>query len=163
VVKAPVSHLDLFATILDYCGITAPESEGESLRALVDGTSDGAGRFVVSEWQSTAFPGFMVFDGRWKLLFGRAENARSLDALYDLNNDPNELHNLLADKLDWEQHRRQAERLKRLLVSWLQRVRSPHLDSVEARAITFPAKQSQEKPAVRRVSTADFSRHTPIT
>ena len=77
----------------------------------------------------------MVFDGRWKLLFGRSQNARSLDALYDLNNDPNELHNLLADKRDWEKHRGEAERLKRLLVSWLERVRSPHLDSVKARAI----------------------------
>ena len=147
VVKAPVSHLDLFATILDYCGMAASESEGESLRPLIEGKSDGAGRFVVSEWQSTAFPGFMVFDGRRKLLFGRSADARSLDALYDLENDPNELHNLLADKFDWEKHRGEAERLKRLLVGWLERVRSPHLDSVKARAITLQAKQTGEKAA----------------
>ena len=133
VVKAPVSHLDLFATILDYCGVAAPASEGESLRPLIEGKSDGAGRFVVSEWPATAVPGFMVCDGRWKLLFGRTAKARSLDALYDLKNDPNELHNLLADKVDWEKHRGEAERLKGLLTGWLQRIGSPCLESVTAR------------------------------
>lgn len=135
VIKAPVSHLDLFATILDYCGVAAPESEGESLRPLIEGKSDGAGRFVVSEWPATAVPGFMVCDGRWKLLFGRTATARSLDALYDLKNDPNELHNLLADKVDWEKHRTEAERLNGLLTGWLRRIASPCLESVTARQL----------------------------
>jgi arylsulfatase A-like enzyme len=153
VVKNPVSHLDLFATILDYCGMTAPQSEGESLRPLVEGKNDGAGRFVVSEWPSTASPGYMLFDGRWKLLFGRSADASSLDALYDLKNDPNELHNVLADKLDWEKHRGEAERLKGLLVRWLDRAESPHLDSVRAREVTLQTEQAGRKLPVRRVST----------
>lgn len=44
----------------------------------------GAGRIAISEWPATRIPGFMVCDGRWKLLYGRAANAPSLDALYDL-------------------------------------------------------------------------------
>ncbi len=90
VVDAPVSHLDLFSTILDYCGMPGHRSEGESLRPLIEGQSTGDGRFVVSEWPATAVPAYMVFDGRWKLLFGRTPNARSMDALYDLKSDPGE-------------------------------------------------------------------------
>ena len=41
---------------------------------------------VVSQWNSQSVPGFMVFDGRWKFLFGQTKDAPSLDALYDLNN-----------------------------------------------------------------------------
>ena len=139
VVDAPVTTLDLFATILDYCGIATPESESQTLRPLIDGTSDGAGRFAVSEWPGKVVPGFMVVDGRWKLLFGRAADARSLDALYDLKRDPDELHNLLADAAEWERHRAVAERLKERLVGWLRRVKSPHLDAVKARAIALQA------------------------
>ena len=149
VIKAPVSHLDLFATILDYCGMAAPESQGESLRPLIEDKSDGAERFVVSEWSATAVPGFMVFDGRWKLIFGRSADARSIDALYDLKSDPNELRNLLADSVEWEQHRIEAERLKGLLVGWLHRVNSPHLESVTTRRVTRESEQPEKKPAVR--------------
>jgi arylsulfatase A-like enzyme len=133
VVKAPVSHVDLFATILDYCGIAAPTSEGTSLRGLIEGKDRGAGRFVVSEWASPTVPGFMVYDGRWKFLFGRSAEARSLDALYDLQSDPSELHNLLGSNPDRAKYRGEAERLKGLLITWLQRVHSPCLEGVKAR------------------------------
>jgi arylsulfatase A-like enzyme len=135
VVDEPVSHLDLFATILDYCRIDAPESESPSLRSLIDGKSEGAGRFVVSEWPGKAVPGFMVFDGRWKLLFGSSAEARSLDALYDLKSDPHEVRNLLADDGAFAENRADAERLKGLLVGWLERVGSPHRESVKGRAV----------------------------
>ena len=133
VIKAPASHLDLFPTILDYCGKSGHESEGRSLRPLIEGRENGAGRFAVSEWPSTKVPGFMVCDGRWKLLCGRAANAPSLDALYDLQTDPRELNNLIGGNPDREKHRAETARMKGLLVEWLTRVKSPHLDSVRAR------------------------------
>jgi arylsulfatase A-like enzyme len=148
VVAAPVSHLDLYATILDYCGMTAPQSEGSSLRGLIDGKDGGAGRFVVSEWPALRVPGFMLFDGRWKLLFGRSADARSLDALYDLQSDPQEIDNLLGGNPNREKYRGQAERLKGLLVAWLERVKSPRREGVEARPAIVPG----EGPAVRRAS-----------
>ena len=135
VIQTPVSHIDLLATILDYCHMVAPPSEGRSLRALIDGKEDGRQRFVVSEWEGTAVPAFMVFDGRWKLLFGRSPEARSLDALYDLKSDTLEMQNLLGASGDWQSHRGEAERLKGLLVDWLARMKSPSAESVKARPI----------------------------
>ena len=84
VIQTPASHLDLFATILDYCGQPGHASEGSSLRPLIEGKENGTGRVVVSEWNSKTVPGFMIFDGRWKFLCGRTADAPSLDALYDL-------------------------------------------------------------------------------
>ena len=51
-------------------------------------------------------PGFMVCDGRWKLLYGRAANAPSLDALYDFQTDPQELNSLIGANPDKAKHRR---------------------------------------------------------
>ena len=135
VIKAPASHIDLFPTILDYCGKSGHESEGRSLRPLLEGREDGKDRIAVSEWPSTRVPGFMVCDGRWKLLYGRAADAPSLDALYDLQTDPQELNNLIGKNPDKEKHHAEAERMKGLLVEWLIRVKSPHLDSVRQRPL----------------------------
>lgn len=135
VIKAPASHIDLFPTILDYCGKPGHESEGSSLRPLIEGREDGKDRIAVSEWPATKVPGFMVCDGRWKLLYGRATNAPSLDALYDLQTDPQELSNLIGNNPDKAKHRAEAERMKGLLIKWLTRVKSPHLESVRERPL----------------------------
>ncbi len=91
VIQTPASQLDLFSTILDYCGQTGHASEGQSLRPFIEGKEAGTGRVVVSEWPSQTVPGFMAFDGRWKYLCGQTADAPSLDALYDLKNDPEEI------------------------------------------------------------------------
>ncbi|MCU0786830.1 MAG: sulfatase-like hydrolase/transferase [Verrucomicrobia bacterium] len=135
VVPTPSSHLDLFATILDYCGQREHASEGESLRPFIEGKESGVGRVAVSEWNSQSVPGFMIFDGRWKYLCGQTADAPSLDALYDLKNDPQELNNLIGRNPDREKARAEAMRMKGLLVDWLARVKSPHLESVRARPL----------------------------
>jgi arylsulfatase A-like enzyme len=135
VVPAPASQLDLFATILNYCGQPGHASEGRSLRPLMEGKENNTGRVAVSEWSSQGIPGFMLFDGRWKLMCGRSTDAPSLDALYDLKNDPQELNNLIGRNPDKEQYRAEAMRLKGLLIDWLTRVKSPHLDAVRNRPL----------------------------
>ena len=135
VVQAPVAQIDFFATILDYLGQGSHASEGESLRPLIEGKADGAGRIAISEWHSTHFPGFMVCDGRWKFMFGQTVEAPSLDALYDLQSDPDEIQNLLGNNPELEKYRPEAERLKARLVAWLERIKSPYLDGVKARPV----------------------------
>jgi arylsulfatase A-like enzyme len=135
VIQTPSSHLDLFATILDYCGQVGHPSEGDSLRPFIEGKESGTVRVVVSEWNSQSVPGFMIFDGRWKFMCGRAPDAPSLDALYDLKNDPQELNNLIGRNPDREKHRAEAMHMKGLLVEWLTRVKSPRLETVKARPL----------------------------
>jgi arylsulfatase A-like enzyme len=135
VIKAPASHFDLFATILDYCGRNGHESDGHSLRPLIEGREKGSDRVAVSEWPSPKVPGFMVFDGRWKFLYGRSADAPSLDALYDLQADPHELNNLIGLNPEREQFRAEALRMKNLLVEWLTQVKSPQLASVRDRPV----------------------------
>ena len=135
VVDAPVAQIDLFSTILDYCGFAGHESEGATLRPLIEGKDDPAHHVVFSEWGGAAVPGYMVFDGRWKLMFGRGLTARARDGLFDLQTDPNELKNLLANEADRTANKEVAERLKQSLVDWLERVKSPHLEEVRARPV----------------------------
>ena len=150
VVKAPAAQIDMFATILDYLGVAAHASEGESLRPLIEGQDDGTGHVAISEWNSAHFPGFMVCDGRWKLMFGQSAGAPSVDALYDLQGDPNELINLIGDNPEREKHRAEVERMKGLLVAWLTRVRSPWLAGVQARPALgplAPPRNTRRRPA----------------
>jgi arylsulfatase A-like enzyme len=135
VIKAPAGHIDLFSTILDYCGQAASPSEGRSLRPLIEGKEETQERFAVSEWASQGVPGYMLYDGRWKFMYGRSAAAPSLDALYDLQNDPSELNNLIGRNARAEQHRTEVVRMKGLLVEWLTRVQSPNLESVKARPL----------------------------
>ncbi len=133
VVRTPASQIDLFATILDYLNQPGHPSDGQSLRPFIEGKEAWKDRFIVSEWASSSVPGFMVFDGRWKLMFGCSKEATSHDALYDLQNDPEEVNNLIGKNPDREKYRAEAERMKGLLVEWLERVHSPLLAGVKAR------------------------------
>jgi len=126
-VDAPVSHRDLFATLLDYLGSPNPGSQGYSLRGLIEGNGWEGDDYAVAEWEGTRVPSFMVRTGRWKLLYGRSPDAPSVDALYDLENDSLETRNVIC------QHGDEARALKDRLVSWLARFDSPHLAGVQAR------------------------------
>ena len=158
VVETPVSHLDLFPTILDYCAMSSSASEGESLRSMIEGRAgeNDAPRIVVSEWSSEGVPGFMVFDGRWKLMFGRSENAPSRDAIYDLKTDPLEMRNLLDGVYEGRygpltvEAISQAERLKLELVDWLTRIDSPHRAGVEARLLMKTASRQAPRNQSQR-------------
>ncbi|MEO6244061.1 MAG: sulfatase-like hydrolase/transferase, partial [Opitutaceae bacterium] len=135
VVDAPTSHLDLFPTILDYLGRPGHAAEGRNLRPLIEGRESGEDRIAVSEWPSNVIPGFMLCAGRWKLIYGRSADATSLDALYDLQADPHELNNLIGRNPNREKSRAEVTRLKAILVEWLTRTKSPHLEGVKARAV----------------------------
>jgi arylsulfatase A-like enzyme len=145
IITAPVSQVDYYATILDYLRVPSPPTEGRSLRPLIEGKEDGKDRVAVSEWARGPVPGYMVCDGRWKLMFGRSPDAPSLDALYDLKRDPQELINLIGGNPNREQHRAEAERMKMLLVAWLERAKSPNLEQVKARRVLPRAEPSDRK------------------
>jgi hypothetical protein len=133
IVERPVSHLDVFATIMDYLGLTTlDESDGKSLRPVIDGTDyhqhDGDG-VVVSEDDTPdvinknvgGFPNFMVRHGPWKLILPKLATSETEDILYNLHSDPYERTNLLHRQKVGAKTIGKLEHLKCLLIEWMKR------------------------------------------
>ena len=108
-----VSGLDLMPTFLDYAGIAAPASlRGRSLRPLVEGNSVPWREFVAAETMEPEAR--MIRTSRYKYIrFAAGENH---EQFFDEENDPGELHNLIANAdLGPE-----VERHRRFLQEWMQ-------------------------------------------
>ena len=91
---APVSHVDLVATMLDIAGITRPEGlRGHSLLPMIAGNESLQPEFVYAESHSegNATGSFMIRKGRWKYIYFSwfGDNL-----LFDLESDPGEMNNL---------------------------------------------------------------------
>jgi len=99
---SPVSHINITPTILDLMGaVMPPVLEGKSLVPEIADPSVRVNDYVFIEFgryeaDHDGFGGFQpmraVFDGRYKL----AVNLLSTDELYDLDEDPGEIRNLIA-------------------------------------------------------------------
>jgi arylsulfatase A-like enzyme len=137
VVDAPVSQIDLFATICDYVGAGRHDSDGESLRRYIEGKERGDQAYAVSEWnwRGPVQPNLMVCTKRWKFFCPNSADSKVMNVLYDLKNDPHEMNNLLGRNPDRRRYVGQGEKMKADLVEWLEKVGSPHLDEVKKRRI----------------------------
>ncbi len=126
VCDALVEAIDLAPTFLEYFGGVVPPHvvEGRSLMPLLRGETPAQWRpFVFSEYDYAMLEArltlnqrigdcrlFMVFDGRWKFI--HATGFRPM--LFDLQIDPQELHDLGADpRFDGERGR-----LREALLGW---------------------------------------------
>lgn len=95
---APVSHVDLYPTVLDAIGLARRPEEyqfpGDSLLELV--TAEPSNRFAFAEYHGMGSTGaiFMIRDGRYKYIYYINHPAE----LFDLDNDPEELSNLIEDE-----------------------------------------------------------------
>lgn len=130
-----VSLIDLYPTILDYLEMPEHESDGKSLRGLIEGTDTVHGKYVVTEWDSNGdnTPNYMVVKDGWKLIIPYTITSNVLNAMYDLNTDPYEMDNLLGSNSDSEQYKEKAEELRACLVEWLTERNSIHTYSVSKR------------------------------
>lgn len=96
VVDTPVSQVDLVATLLEMGGMETPaDLRGTSLRPLVDGDTSRHRGFAISECQSEGnYTGsFLIRRGDWKYIHIVWDNP----LLFNLRDDPNELHDLAGD------------------------------------------------------------------
>lgn len=91
-VASPVGLIDLFPTLCEVAGLPQAEGlDGLSLRALLDGTDDGAGRPPAL---TSHGPGnFAVRDARWRYI----RYADGSEELYDHSSDRDERNNLASD------------------------------------------------------------------
>ncbi len=97
-----VSHVDLLPTMLELAGLERPPIlEGESLVSLLHGEQDPDRQVVIEfqryEIEHDSWGGFIpirsIVRGACKLVI----NLLQSDELYDLSQDPGEVHNLIAD------------------------------------------------------------------
>jgi hypothetical protein len=100
---------DLFPTICDMAGAEPPAVvEGRSLLPVVVGKQARVRDRLFGAYRNCQR---MVRDEQWKLIEYNAGGTRNTQ-LFDLRNDPDELHNLAADL----EHAGQLKRLRTLLV-----------------------------------------------
>lgn len=110
VIKRPVSQIDLMPTILDYLGLPVPRKiHGRSMRPLVDGRE--------VNWRDHAFcqranAARMLRTDRYK--YSCRPKPRMV-ALYDLENDPHEDHNLATDAAHAKTVRQMHQRLLKVM------------------------------------------------
>ena len=130
----PVSHVDIYPTLVDYCGLPANPNtgrsgvplDGHSLHPLVTdpiaGQWDGPDVALIAVYgerkpEGGQYHNFSVRSRRWR--YTLYENGA--EELYDHDNDPNEWTNLAAA----EEHAAVKAELKRKLLSMLGREKSP--------------------------------------
>ena len=132
-----VSHVDLFATIMDYLDAGTFPSDGKSLRGLIEGTEKEYWDYVVTEWnyRGDIAPNYMILKGGWKLMIPHSESSSVINAMYDLSNDPHEMHNLLGNNPERHLYRERAEELRSCLLEWLEKKGSKHYQGVKERKL----------------------------
>jgi choline-sulfatase len=113
--KLPVGQLDIFPTIADVLDISQPgDFRGRSLVPLMKGETEGfddAPVFIECHAGKSINAAFAIRIGKWKFV----ENLYEAPALYDLENDPDEMYDLVKHEQDNEQTRRQIEKMRTAL------------------------------------------------
>ena len=143
VLRHPVSSNDIVPTILELVGEERRwPMDGASLVPVMTGKQERVAEYVFNEAGYNRDYERTVRDGKWKLIFVPAPEARSvmqgpLFELYDLETDPLETVNRAAERPDV------VERLKTVLFRWMNESMPP-LDGFELTDGTC------------RVYTADF-------
>ena len=132
-----VSLIDLFPSIMDYLEIGERKSDGKSLRGLIEGTDKEHGEYVVTEWdyRGDVSPNYMIVKDGWKLMIPYSKSSKVINAMYDLNNDPYEINNLIGKNPEREKYAEQAEELREYLLEWLKKNNSKHYNGVKEREL----------------------------
>lgn len=138
VVKTPVSHLDVFSTVLDYLGAgELDDSDGSSLRRFIAGDNINEfydDNFVVVETDTRYpnengalnnelgfAPNFSIRKGSWKLIITKRAKSKNIDTLFNLKKDRYEQVNLIGKRAHkaTSQEIGKAEHLKLLLIQYM--------------------------------------------
>jgi len=117
-----VSNMDLASTVLDWAGIPIPSNhDGRSLVSLLKNTTASWPDDIVCEYHGGRFlcTQRMIRWDRFKYIF----NANDFDELYDLQRDPFEMHNRIADRA----FQAQVLEGRHRLLKWLEKTEDPIL------------------------------------
>jgi len=133
-VITPVSHHDIFATILDYTEMKIPENDGRSLRTLIDGKPDHVD-YTVSVWGALNNGGpFMIRKGDWKMIVYLQmtdKTQKTVSALYNLKADPLEINNLIGANPEKARYEEVVGDLKSTLKEWMVKTKTPYINELK--------------------------------
>lgn len=114
--------LDLLPTACDLAGINAPSHlEGESFAPLVEQGLEGkysARKHLVIENQV----GFMIMDGRYKYQKFDGSDGNGGDMLFDLQEDPGEMKNVVED----DKYKKLVKNMNRLLEKHTKKIKNDY-------------------------------------
>ena len=91
----------------------------------MEGTDSEHGRYVVTEWdyRGDISPNYMIIKDGWKLIIPYSVESQVIDALYNLDEDPYEMNNLLGNNPGKEKYGNKVEELRTDLLAWLETYR----------------------------------------
>jgi arylsulfatase A-like enzyme len=117
-----VSNYDFLPTALDYLGLAAsiptnPALPGKSFATALAGKPVAWNDAIFHEYENTR----MIRTERWKLTL---RFPKGPDELYDMQNDPDEQHNLIADTA----HAAEREKLRKRLQEFFAKYADPKYD-----------------------------------
>lgn len=111
--NALVYLYDLMPTLCDWAVISIPAGvEGKSLLQVIQGKASFVRESLFTAYENSQRA---VTDGRWKLIRYPLINKSQL---FDLDNDPHEMHDLASD----EKYQAELKRLFALLLDWQKKV-----------------------------------------
>lgn len=123
----PVSHIDLAPTIMDVLGLEIPKTlQGRSMLKTFQDPEMATNETIFMEFaryevDHDSYGGFQpiraAFDGQFKLVI----NLLATDEMYDLEDDPEEMVNLI----DSESHIKIRDRLHDKILEWMNDTRDP--------------------------------------
>jgi len=130
-----LSNMNLFATIFDYLQLPEHPSDSKSLRGLIEGTDQTMGKFVVTEWlyNEDRLPAYMILKGNWKMFIPYSAESNVINALYNLNEDPYEMNNLIGNNPYRKNYEDKVNELREDLLYWLKEHKSIHYEGVKSR------------------------------
>lgn len=145
IIDTPISAINIFSTIMDYAGIQIP-NDGFSLKSIAEGGRTPY-NFTISEWnwENQLVPNLMIRTSNWKLLLTLNPDSKSMDALYDIKNDPFEINNLLASEKEIEKHISIALNLKNEALGYLKKVNYKRVLDIENKTIGLQFPKNQKK------------------
>ncbi|WP_281614961.1 sulfatase-like hydrolase/transferase [Flammeovirga sp. SubArs3] len=135
-IDSPVSLIDLYPTIMDYLKVDDELRDGASLKDVIEEKEKRT--YAVTEWDyhGDTQPNYMVItDDGWKLITSYAANKPELNALYNLNDDPLEMKNLLGTNPNRFSYKSQVDRLQGYLVEWLENTGSSRANIIKNKEI----------------------------
>lgn len=137
VVNHYTSGVDLFSTIFDYLGQPGQPSDGSSLRDLIENRKTARPDYVVTEWlyRGDSEPNYMVIKDGWKMFIPQTSTSQVIDVLYNLNEDPHEMNNLIAGTTGNVKITNKVGELKADLLQWMSKNNSKNFDGVRDRVI----------------------------